>query len=250
MVRVLELFSGTGSVGKVCKARGYEVVSLDLILPADIKADILLWDYKKAYPVGHFDIIAASPVCLWWSNLRNSSLGKKIKNGGGAVYTKELFQHDIDTYGKPMVRKVLEIIQYFQPFYYWIENPQTGRMKDFLIKLPHYDVDYCKYSDWGYKKRTRFWTNITGFTPLTCKKDCGSIVEGTRHSKVLGNGYAKDENGKVILINTKARRTKYKKHRNEAQNSGGTNLGSTTKLDRYRIPPKLIEELLNCCIFI
>jgi hypothetical protein len=32
-------------------------------------------------------------------------------------------------------------------------------MKD----IPFYDVDYCMYSDWGYKKRTRIWTNKTDF---------------------------------------------------------------------------------------
>ena len=46
-MRVLELFAGTHSVGKVCNALGYEVVSLDLA-GADININILEWDYKKA----------------------------------------------------------------------------------------------------------------------------------------------------------------------------------------------------------
>ena len=45
-MKTLELFSGTGSVGKVCKNLGIEVVSLDRDLPADIKSDIMDWDYK------------------------------------------------------------------------------------------------------------------------------------------------------------------------------------------------------------
>ena len=43
-MRVLELFSGTGSVGNVCRARGMDVVSLDKDTPADIRCDILDWD--------------------------------------------------------------------------------------------------------------------------------------------------------------------------------------------------------------
>ena len=66
-MRVLELFSGTHSIGKVCSERGYEVISLDL-QDADINIDILEWDYT-IYPVGYFDIIWASPPCATFSNL-------------------------------------------------------------------------------------------------------------------------------------------------------------------------------------
>ena len=55
-MKLLELFSGTGSVGKVARDLGYEVVSLDL-KNADINSDIMKWDYtmlKKISPsFGH-----------------------------------------------------------------------------------------------------------------------------------------------------------------------------------------------------
>ena len=35
-MKLLELFSGTGSVGKVAKELGYDVVSLDLKMPTSI----------------------------------------------------------------------------------------------------------------------------------------------------------------------------------------------------------------------
>ena len=50
-MKLLELFSGTGSVGNVAKDFGFEVVSLDL-KGALINTDILEWDYK-VYPVGY-----------------------------------------------------------------------------------------------------------------------------------------------------------------------------------------------------
>ena len=31
-----------------------------------------------------------------------------------------------------MVDKIIEIIEYFKPNYYWIENPQTGGMKYYI----------------------------------------------------------------------------------------------------------------------
>ena len=61
-MRVLELFSGTGSVGDVCKRLGCTVVSLDRDMDADIRSDIMDWDYRT-YPPGYFDAVWASPPC-------------------------------------------------------------------------------------------------------------------------------------------------------------------------------------------
>ena len=87
-MRVLELFSGTGSVSKICNERGWEVISLDL-KDADINIDILKWNYKELYPVGYFDYIHASPPCDTFSNLRRCWLGRTIKKHGDKIITKE-----------------------------------------------------------------------------------------------------------------------------------------------------------------
>ncbi|CAE7238133.1 unnamed protein product [Symbiodinium natans] len=64
-MRLLELFSGTGSVGR---AFGWEVTSLDNNPKASptICSDILQWDYK-AFEPGHFDAVWASPCCTEFS---------------------------------------------------------------------------------------------------------------------------------------------------------------------------------------
>jgi hypothetical protein len=165
-MRVLELFSGTGSVGKIAKEKGWEVVSLDL-KGADINTDILDWDYKKDYKEGDFDIIWASPPCRTFSILRNSHIGRNLKEHNGAVFTMELLQADMANIGIPILRKAEEIINYFKPKYWFIENPDTGRMKKYVDR-PFYIVDYCRYADWGYKKPTRIWTNLEGFIPKRC----------------------------------------------------------------------------------
>ena len=61
-MKLLELFSGTGSVGSVAKNMGWTVVSLDL-KGADINCDILQWKYKK-YPVKYFDLSGLLPPVL------------------------------------------------------------------------------------------------------------------------------------------------------------------------------------------
>ena len=64
-MKLLELFSGTKSVGKVAEQLGYEVTSLDL-KNADINCDILDWDYTE-YEPGYFDVIWSSPPCTEYS---------------------------------------------------------------------------------------------------------------------------------------------------------------------------------------
>ena len=73
-MKLLELFSGTGPVGKVAKNFGIEVVSLDKDMDADIKTDIMDWDYK-VYPSHYFHIIWASPPCTEYSMAK--TIGEK-----------------------------------------------------------------------------------------------------------------------------------------------------------------------------
>lgn len=267
-MRLLELFSGTHSIGKVAKQKGYEIISLDrdlgekcpfgtdYISDTHIKEDIMKWDYKQ-YPVGYFEIITASPVCIWWSPLRRTWIGRKCKSIHPTdIITKEHIDNDIEIYGKPMVDKVFEIIDYFKPKYWWVENPSIGRMKEHIKDKPYYDVDYCKYSDWGYKKKTRFWTNIKGFKPKLCKDDCvNGIVVKTKnkvkyfHKTNLALPKYVEDKGEIIKVDKKELRTKYKDYESINNKKIFGNQKSVfcgnTRLERYRIPEKLIVELLE-----
>ena len=220
MLNVLELFSGTHSVGKVAKELGWDVVSLDLELPADHQIDIMNFDYKQ-YPQNSFDIIWASPPCTYYSNLQNCWIGRKIRDG--TIVSKEWIEEQRKQ-SDHLIRKTLEIIDYFKPELWFMENPKTGQLKDReVVKgLNYYDVSYCMYSDWGYEKRTRIWTNKKNWNNLICDKSgsCGNMIE-RKHKKVCDGGYDK------------------RRHSNCVQNVGG----GTNRLDRYRIPPDLIYSL-------
>ena len=238
-MKVLELFSGTGSVSKCCKELGWNVVSVDMILPADYQVDIMDFDYKQ-YDKDEFDIVWASPPCQSYSNLQNSWLGR-MKNG--KIFT----QDDIDNMmnqSDRLVLKTFEIIDYFRPELWFVENPATGRLKnrDIMKDKPFYDVSYCMYSDWGYEKRTRIWTNKKDWNNLTCDKSgaCGNMIEiateGAVHSgyKTPIKSATRKIHNNVIGDGNKLKALK----KNKVNVALGTKL-----IDRYRIPENLIYSL-------
>ena len=98
---LLELFSGTGSVGKVAEVFGYDVVSLDL-KDAKIVVDILEWDYTKL-DADEIDVIWASPPCTEYSKAKTTGVRK------------------ID-YANKIVLKTIEIIEYFNNCWWFIEK--------------------------------------------------------------------------------------------------------------------------------
>tara|TARA_R110000765_G_scaffold368877_1_gene459092 strand:- start:457 stop:1149 length:693 start_codon:yes stop_codon:yes gene_type:complete len=208
-MRLLELFSGTQSVGKVAKDLEYEVVSVDICdykgrFPVTHKEDIMTWNYKQ-YPKDHFEVIWASPPCCYYSSLQYAWYGCRKKDG---IFTKEK-HHALMKIADGWVKKVFEIIEYFNVKKWFIENPRTGLLKkrEFMEYIPYIDVDYCRYCDWGYRKQTRIWTNLERFNNKLCNNICGQIKNG--------------------------------KHRIDLSKD------IKTTLERYRIPPNLIFELLS-----
>ena len=198
-MRILELFSGTGSVGNVCRRMGCVVTSLDRDMPADIRMDILDWHYASL-PPNSFDVIWASPPCTEYSVAK--TVGVRKLDEANAI-----------------VKRTLEIIRYFNPRYWMMENPQTGLLKhqSVVADLPYNDLDYCKYG-MPYRKRTRIWNNIEAWTPRPlCKKDCGHMV-GNIHEQC-------------------------------AQRSPPLHLASVRQRfrarDLYKVPEPLIEELFG-----
>mgnify|MGYP003672741661 FL=1 len=164
-MKALDLFCGTKSFTKIAEKMGYKTTTLDILetFNPTICIDIMEWDYKK-YPTGSFDIIWASPNCKDYSCL--NFLNSKVK--------------DL-TPSNNLIIRVLEIIDYFKPNYWFLENPQTGKLKEqeFMKDLPYNDVDYCKYG-FFHRKRTRIWNNTKWTGKLLCKKDnyCNNRIDG------------------------------------------------------------------------
>ena len=223
-MKLLELFSGTGSVGATAKEMGYEVISIDIQThrgcpSPDIQTDIMQWDYRKSqFPQKHFTVIWASPPCTSYARLQHINLGRRVKKTG-EVFTREAWEQR-KTEADKLVQRALDIIQYFQPRTWILENPQTGDLKNRSIMndIPFVDVDYCQYG-MPYRKRTRLWTNIDPavLKPRMCpgKGKCKQMV-GRRHKKITASG----------------------------TDRGITGCGTST-LERYRVPAALVQQLLK-----
>ena len=166
-MRILELFAGTGSVGNVFKDKGWEVLSLDRNMDADIRTDIMDSDYRTCEP-GHFDVIWSSPACNEYSRAKSVGIRKIAE-------------------ANQVVQRTLDIIDYLKPTDWFSENPQTGMLKEqpMMQDRSYTDVDYCRYG-MPYRKRTRIWNNLDTWAPRPlCKRDCGNMMEnGKRHNEV------------------------------------------------------------------
>ena len=142
-LRALDLFSGTGSVAKTLRRHGYQVVTVDNNprRNADVKESILHWDYRSAYPVGYFDVVAASPPCTEYSTAMSRRRPRRLEEADA------------------LVAKAIEVIQHFKPRLWWVENPRWGllRTRDVVQGLPYIDLDYCQFGLGGFRKATRFW---------------------------------------------------------------------------------------------
>ena len=208
--RLLDLFCGTKSVARVAESLNFEVTTLDIDsrCKPDICADILEFDYKAAFVPGQFDVVWCSPPCNTFSCARKSNIGRTVK---GEIMTAETLLRDVETVGVPILRRTQEIIEYLQPKVYYIENPYTGAMKNYIKCTPAV-YDYCMYG-FGYRKRTAIWSNL--FLP-GCRCDRSHLVNNRHVCTAIGT--SKTQRG---------------------QGGGGSKHG------RYAIPTDLIEELLN-----
>jgi len=205
MPRLLELFCGTKSVGKVAKERGWEVISIDILnkFEPTVCIDILTWNYK-VYPKGHFDFVWASPPCTEFSPAKTVG----VRDIEGATQ---------------LVKKAIEIIKYFKPKHFCIENPMglmrhQPCMQEFLEVRK--TISYCKYG-FTYRKNTDLWTNIP-FAPSRCIKGslCEHISADGRHPQCVQSGYGRRKDG-----------TKQP--------------GTPMTADRYSLPPLLVKSIFD-----
>lgn len=182
MLKTLELFAGSRSVGKVAKNLSFEVFSSDIEQFGEIDyiVDILNFDPTKV-PFKP-DIIWASCPCTAFSV---AAIGKNWTKDGDNYIPK----NPRAEFGLKLVQKTLEIIEHFNPTYFFIENPRGMlRKMPIMANIPRFGVTYCQYGDTRMKP-TDIWTNSTKWTPKPmCKNGDSCHVSAPRGSSTGTQG--------------------------------------------------------------
>ena len=170
-MRLLELFSGTGSIGRAFRDQGFEVTSVDIDPTSNptICCDILEFDYRQ-FPPGHFDVVWGSPPCTMYSRARTTARKPRDLEGADAL-----------------VKRTRDIIDYIKPRFWAFENVGSGLLpgRDVVAGLHCDYVTYCQYASGDfpkYRKLTVVWHNLPWTPrPVCCKASpCEWLVDG-RH---------------------------------------------------------------------
>lgn len=178
-MRVLDLFSGTGSVSNTvaeefpeAECVSVDIQTVDGFAPT-YTGDILKWPYKHLYPPGHFDYIFAGVPCEKWC--------KFSRNFNGIPSADDM------KLARKLVAKTIEIIKYFKPKSYFIENPRgTYLSKEACMRgRKQNHVDYCMYGCY-HKKPTTIFSN-TNISLMTCNGKCKYIRGGVHAERILGS---------------------------------------------------------------
>lgn len=165
-MKLLELFAGTRSIGKEAEKLGFKVFSVDIKPFENINysTDILNFDFKKV-PFKP-QVIWASPPCTTFSVM---SLGRYWTRSGKPKNEKAALNLQY-------VSKTIEIINFFKPKFWFIENPR-GKLRKLHVlnplgQWPNFNrqtVTYCKYG-WEIMKPTDIFNNCQAWQPVKhCK---------------------------------------------------------------------------------
>lgn len=169
---IISLFDYSGEWSRHYRENGYRVIQVDIKLGIDI----LKWDYKaikKDLVVG----VLAAPPCTDFAV-------------SGAQYWEAKDEDGRTQESLKLVHKTLEIVEYFQPVFWAIENP-VGRLNKLVPSLgqPYYWQPY-EFGD-AWTKKTGLWGQFN----IPAKKE----VEPIKFA---------DQGSWLMLLGGKSERTK------------------------------------------
>jgi hypothetical protein len=144
---ILSLFDYTGNWSKPYREAGYDVFQIDI----KHGINILEWDYTSIDKTQVYGILAAVP-CTDFSLSGAAWFAKKDANGQTALSIQ-------------LVKKTMEIIEYFDPTFWVIENPMSRIHKLVpelgAVKFKFHPYEFAEYDpdprSSQYQKTTWLW---------------------------------------------------------------------------------------------
>jgi len=152
-MKILELYAGSRSIGKVAERMGYEVFSVDIkpFEGIDLVKDCeyLTLDDLPFTP----DVLFSGTPCTTYSLAAISHHRNEDRS------PKTDFAAKCDRMNKNNLKLIKEIQLINPKFIYYIENPRAVlRKMDFMTELDRMTVWYCRYGDKAAKP-TDWWSN-------------------------------------------------------------------------------------------
>ena len=176
-MRILDLFSGTGSATKAFSDAGHEVigVELDEKFNAHERDALKLSAQYLIDTYGEFDFIWASPPCTTFSVASIGTHWKDRKPSDKALEAIELVKHTIS------------LINELNPQFGWlIENPRGLRRKqERMQSFPRRTITYCQYGE-KRMKPTDLWGHVPNWKPRPHCKNGDTCHESAPRGSITG----------------------------------------------------------------
>jgi hypothetical protein len=185
-VRVLDLFSGTGSSTQAFHDLGHTVVRVELDARHQAESHANVMDLTPEIVIallgGPPDFVWASPPCTAFSV---ASIGTHW-GGGHRVYEPKT---EAARQSQALVSHTVALIRALNPKGWLMENPRgVLRKLASVAGLHRWTVTYCAYGD-ERMKPTDLWGHLPGWTPRPmCRNGASCHVAAPRGAKTGTQG--------------------------------------------------------------
>jgi len=215
--KLLELFAGSGSVGKEADKQGFKVFSIDWTKYENIDLVLDIEELKLSDVPFIPDVIWASPDCTTYSIAACSHHRNKDKTPKSDYATK------CDNVNKHWLNLIKKWLELNPNLIFFIENPRGNlRHMDFMKEFKRHTVWYCQYGD-DRAKPTDIWTNSKTWIP---RPEC--------------HNYKYDKEGNIV--------DKHCHHQSARRGSRTGTQGRKNSYNRSLIPEQLCKEVIDSII--
>jgi len=213
MIKVLELFAGSRSVGNEAERLGMEVFSVDWEPYENIDLSIDVEDMKLTDVPFIPDAVWASPDCTTYS-IAACSTHRHLDKSPKSEYAIKC-----DNVNQHFIKLIEQWLEINPNMVFFIENPRGMlRHMPFMKHLKRHTVWYCQYAD-DRAKPTDIFTNSTTWIP-----------------RPMCHNYKYDKEGNII--------DRHCHHESARRGAKTGTQGKKGSYDRSKIPTELCNEIL------